>query len=328
MTENDALIILNAINGLGGSGIRRLVSFFGSAKNVLAQNEANLSSYNIISSQICRNILEFSKDKFLKNEYNLIAQQRVNVVTYLDDDFPEPLRNISAAPAVLYYKGSIPKETGAAVAIVGSRAASVYGIGVARDFAMRFAECGVTVVSGLARGIDSAAHQGCIDASGVTIAVLGCGLAHIYPPENEKLMARICGTGAVISEFPMDCRPLAFNFPRRNRIISGLSIGVVIVEAAQKSGALITANYALEQGREVYAVPGMVNNPSAIGTNELIKQGAKLVTRVEDVLEDLLPQLKKIVSHSEGKSFSGTDEDNVRSVNLDDDQRTVYDCLL
>ena len=287
ITDQEALLVLNAIGGLGNAGIRKLLEHYGSATRVLSLGEGELIQSQILSPKVIANFLNFPKDKFLKSEYNLITQKRVKVVTCLDEGYPVSLSEIPDAPVVLYINGSFQKEESLAVAIVGSRQASLYGQTIAEQFAVRLAELGVAIISGLARGIDTSAHRGALKAQGVTIGVLGCGLNEIYPLENKKLFEEISQTGAVMSEFPMDMPPLAFNFPRRNRIISGLSLGVIVVEATEKSGALITADCALEQGREVYAIPGKIDSPTAQGVHKLIKQGAKLVTCVEDVLEDL-----------------------------------------
>lgn len=287
MTETDALLVLNAISGLSSGRIRKLIGHFGSALQVLSAHEADLTASSIIPAQVISNIIDFPKDNFLKNEYNLITSKRGSVLTCFDTDYPESLREIPDAPVVLYIQGKITAENHLAIAFVGSRKASLYGMSVASQFSTRLAEMGVTIVSGLARGIDSAAHRGCLKAGGETLAVLGCGLSHIYPPENRDLFEQISRQGAVISEFPMDAPVMPFNFPKRNRIISGLSLGVVVVEAAVKSGALITADFALEQGREVYAVPGKIDNPNSGGVHHLIKQGARLITCFEDILEDL-----------------------------------------
>jgi DNA processing protein len=217
---------------------------------------------------------------------------QAKVVTFRDDDYPAVLRSIADAPVVLYVKGQLPTQ--GAIAIVGSRRASFYGIEVSAKFAVRLAESDFTVVSGMARGIDAAAHRGALRAKGTTVAVLGSGLSNIYPPEHRKLFEEIAASGAVISEFAMQTPPVPYNFPRRNRIISGLSLGVIVVEAAERSGALITADFALEQGREVFAVPGKIDQASSFGTHNLIKQGAKIVTCVEDVLEDLQPQVASL----------------------------------
>ena len=204
-----------------------------------------------------------------------------------DKGYPGNLKNIHDPPKVLYVSGKILPEDDMAVALVGSRRASNYGLETCEEMAFELASFGVTVVSGMARGIDSAAHRGALKAKGRTIAVMGSGHDHIYPPENDKLYAEIAAKGAVVTEFENDMPPLPENFPQRNRIISGLSLGVVVVEAARNSGALITANFALEQGRDVFAVPGKISSHTSSGANELIKDGAKLVQSVEDVLEEL-----------------------------------------
>jgi len=241
---------------------------------------------------VVKNILEFRQDEFLEKEHALIKKHDVNICVISQKQFPKNLKNIIDSPIVLYVKGTFDPVDANAVSIVGSRRASIYGISMAEKFSMQLSDFGITVVSGMARGIDSAAHRGALRAKGRTIAVLGSGIAHIYPPENKELAQSISGSGAVISEFPMTTKPLAVNFPRRNRIVSGLSLGVIVVEAAKRSGALITSDFALEQGREVFAIPGKVDMPSAQGTNNLIKQGAKLVTSVEDILEELQVDLK------------------------------------
>lgn len=291
MTETDALLVLNAIPGIGSARIRKLSAHYGSADRVLSLRESDFLADQIIPPPLASDIVRFPKDSFLKKEHAYLHKEGVEVITYPQESYPASLKEIPDAPFVLYVRGKIPEDIDLSVAIVGSRTASVYGTSVAEQFAARLAEAGVNIVSGMARGIDTAAHRGALRVRGVTVAVLGCGLAHIYPPENRKLFNQIIETGAVISEFPMETLPLAFNFPRRNRLISGLSKGVVVVEAAEKSGALITADCALEQGREVYAVPGKVDSPTSKGVHNLIKQGAKLVTCVEDILEDLHPQL-------------------------------------
>ena len=209
------------------------------------------------------------------------------VVTQADAGYPAPLRQIYDPPSMLYMKGRWSEHDRIAVAIVGSRQASRYGEQTAGHLAYELALRGVTVVSGLARGIDAAAHWGALKAAGRTLAVLGNGLSSIYPPEHRELAEAVAQHGAVISEYPMRMAPFAQNFPRRNRLISGLSLGVVVVEASAKSGALITADQALEQGREVFAVPGKVDSWTSEGTHQLLKQGAKLVTCVEDILEEL-----------------------------------------
>jgi DNA processing protein len=291
MTNKDALLILNAVCGLGPVRTKDLIASFGSASKVLAASREELLAVGNIPEHAASNLLSFPKEKFLAHEYELLLRHRVEALTIEDRRYPSQLLEIYDAPVVLYVKGNIEALASFSVALVGSRRASLYGLGIAKKFAVELAQLGIPVVSGMARGIDTAAHEGALQAKGTTVAVLGCGLEHVYPSENAKLSQAIAQNGAVVSEFPMITPPASFNFPRRNRIISGLSRGVVVVEAALKSGALITSDFALEHGREVFAVPGQVNSLAAQGTNQLIKQGAKLVTSVEDILEDLAPQL-------------------------------------
>jgi DNA processing protein len=306
MCETDALLILNAIPGLTNLRIRQLIQCFGSAAKVLSFKNSHQFDPAGFSSEVIRNILEFSQDKFLESEYNLVTQNGVKIVTYQDSLYPKDLRGITDAPIVLYVLGNASFEDFFGIAVVGSRRASLYGLNVAEDFSRRLAEFGLTIVSGMARGIDTAAHRGALKAHGKTVAVLGSGLANIYPPENMNLCQQIEKSGAVISEFSMQTLPFPYNFPRRNRIISGLSQGVLVIEAMERSGELITADMALEQGKEVFAVPGNILNPSSRGVNNLIKQGAKLVNSLDDVLEELECPLKEFISKQKLSSSQET----------------------
>ncbi len=334
MNEHEAVLALNAIAGLGHLKIKKLIEHFGSAQRLFALKASDLLASLIVSAEAAQNIISFPKDEFLKEEIGFSKSAGIEAITLWDEKYPQSLKEIHDAPVVLYVKGKLPEDNGLAIAMVGSRQASLYGTATAHQFAVRLVELGITVVSGMARGIDTAAHQGAIKARGQTIAVLGCGLAHVYPQENEALMKEISQNGAVVSEFPIHTPPFAYNFPRRNRIISGLSLGVIVVEAREKSGALITADCALEQGREVYAIPGKIDNPSARGVNNLIKQGAKLITSVDDILEDLETHLTTAL-HKEEKNLAITDQENkgkVEAVNrlpdtgpkLSQDEQVIY----
>jgi DNA processing protein len=208
-------------------------------------------------------------------------------VRWDDPTYPAALRVIADPPRTVYVRGTLRDEDKAAVAIVGSRRASAYGVAVAERLGRELASCGVTVVSGLARGVDAAGHRGALAGGGRTIAVLGCGVDVVYPPEHRRLMAQIIEAGAVVSEFPPGTPPLPHHFPQRNRLISGLGLGVVVVEGRERSGALLTADCALEQGREVFAVPGSIFDETSRTPHRLLQQGAKLVARVEDILDEL-----------------------------------------
>ena len=210
-----------------------------------------------------------------------------------DVRYPVLLRNIPDPPPVLYVDGELEPVDVQAVAIVGSRHATLYGIRIARTLAEELSRLGFTIVSGMARGIDRVAHEGALGAGGRTLAVLGCGLDVAYPPDHTQLRAQVAEAGALLTEFPLGSPPLAAHFPRRNRILSGLSLGVIVVEAAEGSGSLITAKLAAEQGREVFAVPGPIDAPTSRGTHGLLKQGAKLTETVDDILDELLPQLEQ-----------------------------------
>jgi len=226
----------------------------------------------------------FPTDAALERELELADRNGISIITREDPGYPPLLRLIYDPPAVLYVQGRVEALSRVPVlAVVGSRDASDYGLRAARRFGSELSQAGFTVVSGCARGVDTAAHVGVLDAGGVTVAVLGSGLLRMYPPENECLAGRIAETGCVVSEFPLTAGPRREHFPRRNRIVSGLSQGVLLVEAAERSGALITARFALEQGRDVFCLPGTVDSAQSRGTNALIKQGAFLVDSVEDI---------------------------------------------
>ncbi|MCC6759224.1 MAG: DNA-protecting protein DprA [Candidatus Omnitrophica bacterium] len=325
MTEQQAIVLLNALPGLGSVKVRKLIEYFGSATRAVSAGERELWSSEILSRQALGKILEFDRDNFLQNEYNLIQQNQVSVVTIFDENYPQALKSIHDPPVVLYVRGQLPLDNGVSVAVVGSRHASIYGLTVAETFSSQLAECGFNVISGLAKGIDAAAHRGCLKTGGQTVAVIGCGLCHIYPEENKDLYGQISRNGAVVSEFPMATPPISFNFPARNRIISGLSLAVLVIEASLKSGALITSRFALEQGRDVFAVPGKIDQPNSQGVNRLIKEGAKLVTCFEDILEELEPELRRALVGSKGVEQQAH-EDNIPQ-NLNDDECAVVKCL-
>jgi DNA processing protein len=283
----ESLLVLNAVDTFGSVRIKKLLDFFGSAENVLQADSRALSQAGFLTPAICQRLKEAKRRFDPAKEIALAQKKGVTILTVYDAGYPLLLKEIYDPPVVLYIKGDLRECDHNALGVVGSRGASYYGLSCAREFASYFARCGLTVVSGMARGIDTAAHRAVLDNKGRTLAVLGSGLLDIYPPENEKLFDEIAEKGAVVSEFPLNTRPLAQNFPVRNRVISGLARGVLVVEASEKSGALITARFALEQNREVYAIPGKVSSATSAGTHALIKQGAKIVTSPQEILEDM-----------------------------------------
>jgi len=286
-TEREALLILNAVPGLGNRRTFDLIQHLGSARKIFELSSEDLAKLCGLPETVFLNLHHFPAEEFLKKEEELLKEHGVRVLTFLDTEYPEGLKHIVDAPVVLYVAGVFPEDLEYSLAIVGSRNASLYGLETAERFACELAELGRPIISGLARGIDAAAHRGCLKAGGQTVAVLGNGLDVVYPPENRKLFEAIRHKGAIVSEFPLGTEPFPYNFPRRNRIVSGLAAGVLVVEANLKSGALITAEFALEQGKDVFAVPGRIDSPQSGGPHNLIRQGAKLVLSVGDILEEL-----------------------------------------
>ncbi len=288
MTDRERLILLNLVPEIGSVRLQRLLDAFASLERVWEAGSNALMGVEGIGPVLAKRIIEYrAQPARLQDELAQAERHGCAVLTRVDAGYPAPLREIHDPPLALYMKGAWDAQDAAAVAIVGSRHASAYGLSMAERLAVGLAERGITVISGLARGIDAAAHRGALKAGGRTLAVLGHGLAQIYPPEHEPLAAHVAARGALIAEYAMGMPPVAENFPRRNRLISGLALGVVVVEAAGRSGALITADCALEQGREVFAVPGRADAATSEGTHRLLKQGAALVTTVEDILEEL-----------------------------------------
>ncbi|HXV81667.1 MAG TPA: DNA-processing protein DprA [Candidatus Binatia bacterium] len=284
-------IALSRVAGLGCVGFKKLAEHFDDPTEALSASPVALTKIQGLDQQAIDGLRNFSAWDEVEKEIIRAENAGVKIVPYVDSNYPARLRTIADPPPLLYVKGEIRREDEKAVAVVGSRSTSDYGRRVARDLCRGLASWGFTVVSGMARGIDGTAHETALNAGGRTLAVLGSGVDRIYPAEHDQLYQRISKNGAVLSEFSLGTRPLAFNFPARNRLISGLSLGVVVVEATEKSGSLITAGLALEQGREVFAVPGEVGASRSRGAHRLIRQGAKLVETVEDIMEEIAPQL-------------------------------------
>jgi DNA processing protein len=284
-------VALSRVQGLGCVSFKKLAGHFGDPTEALSASTAALAEIQGLDQSVIDGLRNFSAWDEAEKEIIRAEKAAVKIVPFTDSSYPARLRMIPDPPSLLYLKGEIRRDDEKAVAVVGSRSTSDYGRRVARDLCRGLASLGFTVVSGMARGIDGTAHETSLNAGGRTIAVLGSGVDRVYPAEHDKLYRRISENGAVISEFPMGTRPLAFNFPARNRLISGLSLGVVVVEATEKSGSLITAALALEQGREVFAVPGEVGASRSRGAHRLIRQGAKLVETVDDIMEEIAPQL-------------------------------------
>ena len=286
--ETISLIAFNLMPGIGNVTTKKLIDHFRSAEVALNASYRELSKVVGITSSLVRKIVE-ERDKLpLEKELELIDKHSCELITINNDAYPPLLRNIYDPPNVLYVKGNLPSPESSAFAIVGTRGATSYGLNTCRELSQQLASRGITIVSGLATGVDTFAHQGALDAGGHTIAVMGNGLSRVYPAENIDLANQIVeSSGALISEYPMEMAPLGKNFPPRNRIISGISIGVLVVEATEFSGSLITARHAAEQGRDVFAVPGDIRSAASKGTNRLIDEGAKLVRDVDDILSEL-----------------------------------------
>jgi len=284
-------LALRRVHGVGPRTCKLLIDKFGAPENIFQLNADQIAAAGV-PRNTARSIAEFRDFDPIEKELCELPNIGARLVKWTDADYPPNLRHIADPPPFLFVRGDASMSDANCIAIVGARAASDVGRRMAQRLGLELAAKGFGVVSGLARGIDGEAHQGALDAHGKTIAVLGCGVDVIYPPEHRKLAeAIIAGGGALISELPIGTQPLAENFPTRNRILSGLCLGVVIVEAAEKSGSLITARMALEQDRQVFAVPGSPLSGKTRGSNRLLKEGAKLIECVEDVIEELAPQM-------------------------------------
>ncbi|MFZ4598801.1 MAG: DNA-processing protein DprA [Terrimicrobiaceae bacterium] len=287
MSEEEAYIVLNMVPKLGPVRVRNLLAAFGSPAGVLRASAPDLQRVDGVGPEVASSIRDWEKRVDLAEELRLVAEFGARVVTLGSPDYPRLLRDIHDPPTVLYIWGTLEERDRHSIGVVGTRKPTHYAAECAKKISYQLAYAGITVVSGLARGVDTAAHQGALAAKGRTIAVIGSGLMAIYPPENIPLAERIAGSGAVVSEFPMRTTADRQTFPMRNRIISGASFGLLVVEAGGRSGALISANQAADQGRAIYAVPGRIDQPNAIGSNRLIQQGAKLITGAGDILDDM-----------------------------------------
>jgi DNA processing protein len=320
MNSTEACIALNMLPTVGPVRLRKLLEVFNEPQQVLGAKRSELRKVEGIGSEVADQIASWESIVDLTAELARIRDFGATVITQESPSYPKSLREIHAPPIVLYLCGELNERDHHAIGIIGARHTTHYGTESAKKLAYQLAYAGLTVISGLARGIDTAAHQGALAAKGRTIAVIGSGLSKLYPPENRGLAEKIRdGNGAIVSEFSMEIEPDRQTFPMRNRIIAGWSHGILVVEAGLKSGALITASQAIEQGRSVYAVPGHINAPSALGSNRLIQQGAKLVMDASDILDDLqvlLPETKP------------SPEAAVRPLPpLSEDERRVYEAI-
>ena len=281
----DAWLALSLMRGLGGETARRLLIKFGAPEAVFAASPASLRE--IVKPEMATQISHGISEEAISPAKDWLKESNNHIVTLADSDYPQSLLNIPAPPLLLYVKGRLDLLNHSAMAIVGSRNATPQGIQNAEAFAKSLSETGLCIISGMAHGIDAAAHRGALNGPGASIAVVGTGLDKVYPAANLDLAHALADKGTLISEFPLGTPPLAANFPRRNRIISGMSLGCLVVEASLQSGSLITARIALEQGREVFAIPGSIHAPQSKGCHALLKQGAKLVETAQDIIEEL-----------------------------------------
>jgi len=324
-TSLESWLRLRAIDGVGDVTVLRLVRAWHSPEAVLRASRDELIESGC-SPQLADSIRrgpDRSASRSIERELTAIERKRIEVRSALDSTYPMRLKMIADPPPLLYITGTLTEQDELAMAVVGARRATAAGRAMTEELSHDLAGAGMTVVSGLARGVDAAAHQGALAAKGRTIAVLGCGIDRTYPPEHERLRRQIEEQGAILSEAPMGAPPHSHHFPRRNRIISGLSLGVIVTEAAISSGSLITAKLAAEQGREVFAVPGFVKAETSRGTNALLKEGAALIERAQDVIDAILPQLEQALRlrlHLHQKK-------NERGGQLGKEEQLVYDVL-
>src|SRR3954462_4514552 len=320
MNSTEACIVLNMLPTMGPVRLRKLLEVFGTPENVLAAKRDQLRRVEGIGNEVADQISSWESIVDVGGELSRVGEFGATVITQESPSYPNSLRQIHSPPIVLYVWGEIQPRDHHAIGVIGARRTTHYGMESAKKLSYQLAYAGLTIISGLARGIDTAAHHGAIAAKGRTIAVIGSGLMDIYPPENRALAEKIRnGNGAVVSEFSMQVQPDRQTFPMRNRIISGWSHGILVVEAGLNSGALISVAQALEQRRNVYAVPGHINATTAIGSNRLIQQGAKLIMDASDILDDLqilVPDSKP----SPGATARALPE-------LSQDERRVYDSI-
>ncbi len=294
----------NLVKGIGAVRFRALLNAFGDAQSAWEASPEALKEAGLYDKLVA-NLVKVKSQGWLEKHWELLQAGNIKVLTWDDEAYPRRLKEIDQPPPVLYLRGSLLPEDEWAVAIVGTRRVTAYGRQVAEELASVLARNGVTVISGLARGVDSIAHQAALNAGGRTIAIMGTGVEQIYPPENRRLAEQMLQQGALVSDYPLGTPPDGINFPPRNRIISGLALAVVVVEAGLTSGALITASFAAEQGRDVFAIPGNITAPQSQGTNRLIQDGATPLLNPQQVLEAL--NLTMVTEHRAARRVLPTD---------------------
>jgi DNA processing protein len=327
MTRTEAYLALNLLPKVGAVRVRKLLQVFGTPQRILTAKAQEIRQVEGFGQDLAQTIASWEEKIDLLRELRRIDDLDLTLIDPDDDLYPNSLRETHSPPLVLYVWGELTAKDANAIGVVGSRHATLYGMNQAKKISFQLAYAGYTVISGLARGIDTAAHEGALASKGRTIAVIGSGMGQLYPPENQSLAERITRQGAVISEFPVDMPPDRQSFPMRNRIVAGWSAGLLVVEAPGKSGSLITAGQATEMGRTVYALPGPVDKATSLGCNRLIQQGAKLVVDGNDILDDLnilypmAPQAPELQESPPVISLSG-DEEKVYQV-LGTDETSV-----
>jgi DNA processing protein len=322
MDSREALVALNLIEGVGPVRVRQLLEHFGEAPAILGASKSRLMQVRGIGEDTAEAIANWEKSADLAGELKRVAEFGCHVLIQSDESYPASLREIYDPPIVLYVKGELNAKDKNAVALVGSRQTTHYGVETARKLAYQLAYVGVTVVSGGARGIDTAAHQGALAAKGRTVCVLGTGINIVFPPENQELFERIAASGAVLTQFPFNRNGDKQSFAIRNRIVAGMTLGSVVVEADLHSGALITANFATEYGRQVFAVPGRIDSPRSKGCHDLIKKGAKLCEGAEDILSEF-----EYLFPSSNRPPSVSETGVLPALELSENEQKIYDAL-
>lgn len=301
---------LSLVPEVGPIMSKKLLSLMGSPEDIFNAGIKDLTSVKGISKKKAENIKNFQQWDEVEKQLKVVDGKGMKAVGFNDSQYPAVLKEMADSPIVLYIRGNYYPDDKYGIAVVGSRKHSVYGETVTQKISGELSSAGLTIISGMARGIDTLSHKSALASGGRTIAVLGCGLDICYPAENKGLMEKIISSGCIISEFPPSTLPNKENFPRRNRLISGLSLGVLVVEAASDSGSLITASYALEQNKEVFAVPGNITSKTSEGTNNLIQQGAKIVLDTNDIIEELAPMLKGFIKIEKRKTANLSEEES------------------